>query len=177
MPPDVEVEYDPKLVREGHDPQLEKAVQLALELLAKNPPIHPTRPAYPDYHRKTPAPAGAAPKVRGSVRLDEPKPGPPTISIERIRNDVKYLASDELQGRGVGSRGEELAVDFIARQFEKAGLKPAGDRGTFFQAVPLVMVTTGPKATLTAVKGDRTIAFKLQDEFAGICNTQQSEGF
>ena len=40
--------------RSGHDPQLEKAVKLALELLAKNPPTHPTRPAYPDYHRKTP---------------------------------------------------------------------------------------------------------------------------
>jgi Zn-dependent M28 family amino/carboxypeptidase len=103
--------------------------------------------------------------------------GQPAISIERIRGDVKYLASDELQGRGIGSRGEDLAVDYIARQFEKAGLKPAGQRGTFFQAVPLVMVTTGPKATLAAIKKDETTAFKLEDEFVGVTKTQQSEDF
>src|SRR5579871_3691069 len=75
--------------------------------------------------------------------------GPPSapkdaVSIDRIRADVKYLSSDQLQGRGIGSRGEEVAIDFIARQFEKAGLKPAGERGSFFQTVPLVMVTTEP---------------------------------
>ncbi len=102
---------------------------------------------------------------------------PPPISIERIRSDVKHLASDQLQGRGVGSRGEELAIEHIARQFEKAGLKPAGERGTFFQAVPLVMVTTGPKATLAFTKGGATTAFMLEDEFAGVSKTQQSEDF
>jgi Zn-dependent M28 family amino/carboxypeptidase len=99
------------------------------------------------------------------------------FSIERIRADVKYLAGDELQGRGIGSRGEDLAIDYIAKQFEKAGLKPLGDRGTFFQAVPLVMVNTGPKATLAMVKGDVTTTFKVEDEFAGVCKTQSSEDF
>ena len=102
---------------------------------------------------------------------------PPAVSIDRIRADVKYLAGDQLQGRGVGSRGEELAVDHIATQFEKAGLKPAGARGTFFQSVPLVTVTTGPKATLGMIKGADTTAFKLEDEFAGTSKTQQSEDF
>ncbi len=49
--PDDEVEMDPKLVREGHDPQLEKAVAVALELLRKNPPPAAKLPAYPDYHQ------------------------------------------------------------------------------------------------------------------------------
>jgi Zn-dependent M28 family amino/carboxypeptidase len=101
----------------------------------------------------------------------------PFVSIERIRADVKYLASDQLQGRGVGSRGEDVAIDFIAQQFEKAGLKPAGDKRTFFQAVPLVMVTTGPTATLAMVKGNDTTSFKLLDEFAGVSKSQQSEDF
>src|SRR5260370_22444121 len=111
------------------------------------------------------------------IHSGQPLAGQPAISIDRIRSDVKYLSSDELQGRGVGSRGEELAVEFIARQFEKAGLKPAGDRATYYQAVPLVMVTTGPKATLSAIKGNQTIDFKLEDEFAGTSKTQQSEDF
>ncbi|MGA2692380.1 MAG: PDZ domain-containing protein [Opitutaceae bacterium] len=53
--PDIEVDMDPKLVREGHDPQLEKAVEVALEQLAKNPPPKYPRPPYPNYHQKLPA--------------------------------------------------------------------------------------------------------------------------
>ena len=49
--PDVEVEMDPKAVHEGHDPQLERAVALALDQLEKNPPPRPKRPAYPNYQR------------------------------------------------------------------------------------------------------------------------------
>ena len=49
--PDFEVDQDPKLVREGHDPQLEKAVALALDQLAKNPQPQPKRPEYPNYQR------------------------------------------------------------------------------------------------------------------------------
>jgi tricorn protease len=48
--PDVEVEYDPYEVRKGHDPQLEKAVEIVLEELKKNPPKQPKQPAYPNYH-------------------------------------------------------------------------------------------------------------------------------
>ena len=55
VPPDVEVEQDPKFVREGHDPQLERAVQVVLELLAKNPPQTFARPAYPVYTHPLPA--------------------------------------------------------------------------------------------------------------------------
>src|SRR5205807_9870700 len=48
--PDVEVEQDPALVREGRDPQLEKAVQVVLEELKKNPPPKLRRPGFPNYH-------------------------------------------------------------------------------------------------------------------------------
>ncbi|HWV98850.1 MAG TPA: PDZ domain-containing protein [Candidatus Acidoferrum sp.] len=52
--PDVEVELDPQLVRQGHDPQLEKAVAVVLDALQKNPlPKYP-QPAYPDYHPHVP---------------------------------------------------------------------------------------------------------------------------
>ena len=52
--PDVEVEEDPALVRLGTEPQLERAVQLVLEALAKNPPVKLKRPAYPDYGPRLP---------------------------------------------------------------------------------------------------------------------------
>lgn len=50
--PDVEVDFDPALVRQGKDPQLEKAVALALEQLEKSPLPKYQRPAYPDYHKR-----------------------------------------------------------------------------------------------------------------------------
>ncbi len=50
--PDVEVDQDPKLVREGHDPQLERAVAVELELMKKNPPATYEKPAYPNYHQR-----------------------------------------------------------------------------------------------------------------------------
>jgi tricorn protease len=51
--PDYEVDMDPKPVSQGHDPQLEKAVSLALEELAKHPVPEPHKPDYPNYNRHT----------------------------------------------------------------------------------------------------------------------------
>ncbi len=61
--PDIEVELDPKAVHDGHDPQLERAVAVALDQLKKNPPPEPKRPAYPNYQRPIGAGGGA-----GSMR-------------------------------------------------------------------------------------------------------------
>jgi tricorn protease len=51
--PDVDVELDPKAVRGGHDPQLERTVQLLLEELEKNPIPKHKKPPYPSYHSKS----------------------------------------------------------------------------------------------------------------------------
>lgn len=59
------------------------------------------------------------------------------ISAQAIKEHVSYLASDALLGRATGSTGAESAAVYIARNLQKAGLKPAGDKGTFFQAVPM----------------------------------------
>ena len=47
--PDVVVEQDPKAGADGHDPQLEKAVAIALEQLSQHPLPQPQKPAYPNY--------------------------------------------------------------------------------------------------------------------------------
>jgi tricorn protease len=49
--PDYEVEMNPKLVREGHDPQLEKAVEVVLEQMQKHPVNYGKRPSYPNYQK------------------------------------------------------------------------------------------------------------------------------
>ncbi|HET7258286.1 MAG TPA: PDZ domain-containing protein [Candidatus Acidoferrum sp.] len=50
--PDVEVENDPASVAAGHDPQLERAVEVTLEALKAHPVVIPEHPPYPNYHKK-----------------------------------------------------------------------------------------------------------------------------
>lgn len=97
---------------------------------------------------------------------------PVPISVDRIKADVAYFASDRLEGRGPGTRGEELTIEYIANEFQKAGLKPAGVRGTYFQSVPLVRVFTSPKSTLRAAKGETGIDIRCDEEFSGMSYTQ-----
>jgi tricorn protease len=52
IPPDIEVEHDPELVRQGKDPQLERAIQEVMAELEKNPVPKPKRPPYPNYGKK-----------------------------------------------------------------------------------------------------------------------------
>jgi hypothetical protein len=57
-------------------------------------------------------------------------------SIQRVRADVEFLASDSLEGRDTGSKGYVIAADYVAAQFRAIGLEPAGENGGGFQQVP-----------------------------------------
>jgi Zn-dependent M28 family amino/carboxypeptidase len=92
----------------------------------------------------------------------------PDISAHRIRAHVKFLSSDLTEGRGPGTRGGDLATEYIATQFALSGLKPAGDGGTFFQQVPLIGIETEASAQLSASKGSDTLEFKWENEFVGV---------
>jgi Zn-dependent M28 family amino/carboxypeptidase len=54
-----------------------------------------------------------------------------------LRSHLEFLASDALEGRGTGQRGGMLAAIYIAAQFARLGLEPAGDSGTYYQVIPL----------------------------------------
>jgi Zn-dependent M28 family amino/carboxypeptidase len=97
----------------------------------------------------------------------------PEVSAERIKAAVAYLASDRLEGRGPGTRGEILATEYIADGFKNAGVKPIGERGTYFQRVPLLRVITSPKSTLQAVRGDTTLDIPCEEGFSGRSETQK----
>src|SRR6516162_7591021 len=65
-----------------------------------------------------------------------------SIDAEKIRAHVRFLSLDLLEGRGPGTRGDQLAAEYIATQFALNGLQPAGDGGNWFQRVPLYAVHT-----------------------------------
>src|SRR5216683_5038060 len=70
---------------------------------------------------------------------------------EKIRAHVKFLASDLLEGRGTGQRGGDIAAEYIAAQFALDGLQPAGDKGTYFQDIPMIGVKTLPSTSFKLV--------------------------
>lgn len=101
-----------------------------------------------------------------SAQVDE-------ITGQRIRAHTKFLSSDLLEGRGVGTRGGDLATEYIAAQFLAFGLKPGGDNGTYFQRVPLVGAEPQPTSTLSATVKGQNVPFKWHEEFTGLSNEQK----
>jgi Zn-dependent M28 family amino/carboxypeptidase len=70
------------------------------------------------------------------------------VTADVIRAHIEFLASDALEGRGSGTRGGDIAARYIAAQFARLGLQPAGDSGSFFFRVPLVSFTPEPTLSL-----------------------------
>lgn len=97
------------------------------------------------------------------------------IRADRIRAHVKFLSSDFLEGRGMGQRGSDLAAEYIATEFALDGLKPAGDRGSYFQTVPMVTMSTLPETTASlAPKSGDPLQLKIRDDYV-IQNETQTE--
>ena len=89
----------------------------------------------------------------------------PEIDGNAVFEHTKILSSDEFEGRGPGTNGEEKTVNYIVEAFEKVGLEPGNTDGTFIQAVPLVGITADPNMTLTFKKGGRQRSLKLKTDF------------
>ncbi len=74
---------------------------------------------------------------------------------------TEALSGDSMEGRDTGSAAYGRAADYVVKRFQAAGLKPAGDDGTWFQQVPMHEVAVD-KATFTLLRNDGT---KLPIEF------------
>jgi len=72
---------------------------------------------------------------RGQLKTRKPLAiSPPIFDGNRMMDSIQFLSSDDLKGRGFGEPGLDLAAEYIAQQFQKAGLEPAGDSpGSYFQ--------------------------------------------
>lgn len=83
---------------------------------------------------------------------------------QRLLDHIKVLSSDEYEGRGPGTKGEELTVKYIQDQFTQLNLKPGNPDGTFIQKVPLVGITGAEAKPLTVTKGTAEQTFKWSDD-------------
>ena len=72
------------------------------------------------------------------------------IRPEVYRAHLTFLADDALEGRAPATRGGDLAAKYIAAQFARLGLEPAGDDGSYFHRIPIVTHTPQPELVVTA---------------------------
>ena len=99
----------------------------------------------------------AAAALVGSIGAAQtPRPAS-DISVARLREHLRVLASDEYEGRAPGTRGERLTVDYITRQFKSYGLRGANPDGSFEQPVPLISWTIRASATLVTSARTRNL--------------------
>src|SRR5580765_5846757 len=98
-----------------------------------------------------------------SVSVHTPIGQLPAIDLNALLAHTKKLSSDEFEGRAPGTRGEDLAVNYLADQFKAVGLKPGNTDGTYFQPVPLVGITPTP-APLVFRKGGQAQTLKWKDD-------------
>jgi Zn-dependent M28 family amino/carboxypeptidase len=77
------------------------------------------------------------------------------ITAERILAHTRHLASDDLQGRAPGSRGETLTITYLRNQLEAIGVEPGQPDGSWVQEVPLVgsTVTNTPELVIRGASG------------------------
>ncbi len=94
----------------------------------------------------------------------------PEITADDFRTEVNYIASDELEGRMTGSRGTQMASDYIAAYFEEIGLKAIGDNKNYFQEFPF---TSGVKI----IPDQNRLQIKKEGNEKGTTNFEVNKDF
>ncbi|MBT5875483.1 MAG: hypothetical protein HOH43_18825, partial [Candidatus Latescibacteria bacterium] len=102
-----------------------------------------------------------------------PDPIPPgsnsAVTAIELRQHVRVLASDAFQGRRAGTDGARAAAKYIAREFQRYGLQPGGDAGTWMQSFQLRSdKRVGPENYLSFLNPSRTTDFQLDEHFRPI---------
>jgi Zn-dependent M28 family amino/carboxypeptidase len=89
-------------------------------------------PAAGAISQQTPTATSAASRVAAAVDSNS------------LRAHLDFLADDALEGRRPGTRGADLAAKYIAAQFRRLGLEPAGDSGSYYHQVRIITLTPTP---------------------------------
>ncbi|MFT2089361.1 M28 family metallopeptidase [Paraglaciecola sp. 2405UD69-4] len=94
---------------------------------------------------------------------------------QRIKSHIRFLADDLLEGRDTGSRGHEIASLYIAAEFEKYGLTPAGDNDSYLQRINFVQANldqSSVELSLKGVNGETKLSYPKQ--FLTYANPEQT---
>src|SRR5262245_42552027 len=86
-------------------------------------------------------------------------------ATQRILQDIKYLASDELEGRGVGTQGIDRAAEYVRQQFQAAGLKPILPDGSYFQDFQTPDGSKLADPNRLVLQGEAVVTLTLRKDF------------
>ena len=117
----------------------------------------------------TDAPAAAATPLPASTHAFQP-----AIDAGDFTELVTTLASDDFQGRGPGSAGEDLTVEYLRAQMQRIGLQP-GNGDSYFQDVPMVETTADPATTLTLAIGGKPVELAFGTDMVVATRTGQPQ--
>jgi hypothetical protein len=85
-----------------------------------------------------------------SLALDKPiEKSLKKVKPNDIKAHIKYLADDRLMGRKPGTEGYQMAVDYVVEHYQKSGIEPGGENGTYLQLVRLRQSFPGKEASMT----------------------------
>jgi Zn-dependent M28 family amino/carboxypeptidase len=114
--------------------------------------------------------AAAPPALAATPAIIRPAPAEAraaaaAITEPALRAHVKFLASDLLEGRAPGTRGDRLTQAYVATQLEALGLEGAAPGGGFFQPVPLLGVTTSVAAPFRAEGARGVLELRAREDY------------
>lgn len=96
----------------------------------------------------------------------------PDIEPDRLLTHIRFLSSDDMKGRGNGSPELERAAEYIATAFESAGLRPAGDNGSWFQAFQLQAgLIVGEENRLSVERDGKRVNFTVGTSYYPIASS------
>ncbi|MFQ5777706.1 MAG: M28 family metallopeptidase [Terriglobia bacterium] len=110
---------------------------------------------------------------QGPAPTKEMRRAQETITVELLRAHTEFLADDLLEGRGPGTRGGELAANYIAAQFRRLGLLPGGDNGSYFQNVPMVGSKLESPAPLRVERDGQVETYTYLEDFVPFTDLEQ----
>ena len=87
------------------------------------------------------------------------------VTAEGVMSHIKVLASDQYEGRGPGTPGEDLTIKYIADQFKAVGLSPGNTDGTYFQKVPVAGIATQQDAVMNVNASGKDMTLRSREDF------------
>lgn len=100
--------------------------------------------------------------------LGGPSPDPALQAVRAadVQRQIETLASDDFEGRSVGTPGGDKTVEYLIGEFKRIGLAPGNPDGSYVQAVPLTGHTSTPQAVIEA--GGQRLAWSAPDDYVAV---------
>jgi len=106
---------------------------------------------------------------------DDEKVAAESIDPAWLSAHMRFLSDDLLEGRAPGTRGDEVARQYIAAQYALLGLQPAAADGSYFQRFDILGITSEVPKTMTVTgAGGKSVSLNFYDEFIAFAGTQDS---